>query len=60
MQKFIQDFVKEVVVYKEHIEVTFNVSFSLLKNNQGIEIVSKIRRYNLYERYSESFNIKVS
>ncbi len=30
-KKFIQDFVKEVVVYKEHIEIIFNVSFSLLK-----------------------------
>lgn len=27
-KKIIQDFVKEVVVYKEHIEVIFNVSFS--------------------------------
>lgn len=59
-KKFIQSFVKEVVIYKEHIEVTFNVSFSLLKINQGVEVVSKIRRYELFERYSESFYIKVS
>lgn len=26
-KKFIRDFVKEVIVYKEHIEVIFNVSF---------------------------------
>ncbi|MDO5517741.1 MAG: hypothetical protein Q4F66_09305, partial [Clostridium sp.] len=26
-KKFIRDFVKEVVVYKSHIEVTFNVAF---------------------------------
>lgn len=26
-KKFIQDFVKDVVVYKEHIELIFNVSF---------------------------------
>lgn len=59
-KKFIQDFVKEVVVYKEHIEVIFNVSFSLVKNNEGIEIKSIIYRYNLYERYSNSFYISVS
>ena len=59
-KKFIQDFVKEVVVYKEHIEVIFNVSFNLFKNSEGVEIISKIKRYNLYERYSQSFFIKVS
>ena len=26
-KKFIRDFVKEVIVYKDHIEVTFNVAF---------------------------------
>lgn len=50
-KKFIRDFVKEVVVYKSHIEVTFNVAFSLLKN--GVEVVSRIERYKLYERYRE-------
>ena len=59
-KKFIQDFVKEVVVYKEHIEVIFNVSFSLFKNSGEIEVISKIKRYNLYERYSQSFYINVS
>lgn len=57
-KKFIQDFVKEVVVYKEHIEVIFNVSF-LFKNSGEIEVISKIKRYNLYERYSNSFYIRV-
>ncbi|AQR89177.1 hypothetical protein CLOBY_09130 [Clostridium saccharobutylicum] len=60
MQKFIRDFVKEVIVYKEHIEVIFNVSFSLLKNNEGVKVLTQIRRYDLYERYSLSFYIKVS
>ncbi|WP_259595980.1 hypothetical protein [Clostridium botulinum] len=60
-KKFIRDFVKEVVVYKDHIEVTFNVAFSLLKNRKGeVEISSRIRRNDLFERYSESFFIKVS
>ena len=58
-KKFIRDFVKEVIVYKEHIEVIFNASFSLLKNSQGIKVISQISRYDLYERYSQSFFIKV-
>lgn len=59
-KKFIRDFVKEVIVYKEHIEVIFNVSFSLLKNNEGVKVISQISRYDLYETYSQSFYIKVS
>ncbi|WP_243128393.1 hypothetical protein [Clostridium chromiireducens] len=59
-KKFIRYFVKEVIVYKEHIEVIFNVSFSLLKNNEGVKVISQISRYDLYERYSQSFYIKVS
>ena len=59
-KKFIRDFVKEVIVYKEHIEVIFNVSFSLLKNNEGVKVISQISRYDLYERYSNSFYIQVS
>jgi len=59
-KKFIRDFVKEVIVYKEHIEVIFNVCFSLLKNSQGVKVISEISRYDLYERYSQSFYIKVS
>lgn len=60
-KKFIRDFVKEVVVYKDHIEVTFNVAFSLLKNRMGaVEVMSSIKRFDLFEKYSESFYIAVS
>jgi len=31
-KKFISDYVKEVVVYKDHIEVIFNVVFSFVDN----------------------------
>ena len=59
-KKFIRDFVKEVVVYKDHIEVTFNVAFSLLKNKkEAVEVTSSIRRYDLFQRYSDSFYINV-
>lgn len=60
-KKFIRDFVKEVVVFKDHIEVTFNVAFSLCKNRkEGVEVTSSIKRCELFERYSDSFYIKVS
>lgn len=58
-KNFIRDFVKEVVVYRDHIEVTFNVAFSLLKNIRGeVEVTSSINRYDLFERYSDSFYVK--
>ncbi|MPN07471.1 hypothetical protein SDC9_154741 [bioreactor metagenome] len=56
-KKFIQDFVKEVIVHKGHVEVIFNVTFNLLKSGKGVEVESKIDRYNLYESYSQSFYI---
>ncbi|APQ75453.1 hypothetical protein CF078_14350 [Clostridium botulinum] len=43
-KKFISDFVKEVVLPKYHIEVTFNVVFFLLKNREEeIEVISSIK-----------------
>ena len=60
-KKFIRDFVKEVVVYKDHIEVTFDVAFSLQKNRkEGVEVISNIKRRELFKRYRNSFYIKVS
>lgn len=47
-------------MYKEHIEVIFNVPFSLLKNSQGFKVISEISRFDLYEIYIQSFHIKVS
>lgn len=58
-KNFIRDLVKEVLVFKDHIEVTFNVAFSLLKNRKGsVEVMSSIMRYDLCVRYSDSFYIK--
>lgn len=60
MKKFIRDFVKELIVYKDHIEVTFKVVF-LIKNRKGeVKVTSSIKRYDLLIRYSDSFYIKVS
>lgn len=60
-KKFIRNFVKEAIVFKNHIGVTSNVVFSLIKNRKGeIEVISIIKRFDLSERYSDSFYIKVS
>lgn len=48
-KNFIQDFVKEVIVYKTHVEVVFNVG---LKYCNNIEAFSKVNNSNLYKRYS--------
>ncbi|CAI3606579.1 hypothetical protein CNEO4_300012 [Clostridium neonatale] len=47
-------------MFKEHIEVTLNVAFSLRRNRkEGVEVTSSIKRCELFERYSNSF-FKVS
>lgn len=52
---------EKVVVYKDHIEVTFNVAFSLLKNKgNGAEVINSIKRYDLCERYSDSFILRLA
>lgn len=47
-------------MYKYHIEVTFNVAFSLLKNRKGaIEVTSSIKPYDLVDRYNNTFYLKL-
>ena len=48
-KKFISDYVKEVVVYRDHVEVIFNVVFSFVDN----EIT-----YDLYIYYIKRKNNK--
>lgn len=44
-KKFIVDYIKEVIVYKDHVEVVFNVVFSLINNEVSYDIkVIKIRK----------------
>ncbi|GAA0092098.1 hypothetical protein UT300009_21270 [Paraclostridium bifermentans] len=31
-KKFIGDYIKEVIIYKDHVEVVFNVVFSFINN----------------------------
>lgn len=40
---------------KVHKRFCKRSSFSLLKNSQGVKVVSEVSRYDLYERYSQSF-----
>lgn len=44
---FIQDFVKEVVVFKTHVEVVFNVGFNFIKDIY-VDIKSIIPRMKLF------------
>ena len=50
-KKFIRDYVKQVKVYESHIEVIFNVAFSMGKYIEFVEQV-KISREELYSKRS--------
>ena len=63
IEEYIKNKIQEDIAYeqlslKEYID-PFGGPDSLLKNSGGIEVIRKIRRYELYERYSDSFYIKV-
>lgn len=34
-KKFIGDYINEVIIYKDHVEVVFNVVFSFINNGIG-------------------------
>ena len=36
-KKFIDDYIKEVIVYKDHVEVIFNVVFSFVDNKMIVQ-----------------------
>ncbi|WP_243431706.1 recombinase family protein [Clostridium botulinum] len=48
-KNFIQDFVKEVIVYKTRVEVVFNVGFNFFKSRDFLKKSSRILRNNLYK-----------
>ena len=43
-KKFISDYVKEVIVYKDHIEVIFNVVFSFVDDEIAHDLYITIER----------------
>lgn len=47
-KKFISDYVKEVIVYKDHVEVTFNMVFSFSGKNTSFEKKVEVTRNEMY------------
>lgn len=50
-KKFIQNYVDKVIVYKDHVEVIFNVVFNILKDYEAYKIKSSIKKVTLFKRY---------
>lgn len=50
-KKFIQNYVQRVTVYKDHVEVIFNVVFNFVVNSQPFEIRAIIRKPELLRKY---------
>lgn len=50
-KKFIQNYVDKVIVYKDHVEVTFNVVFNILKNYEAYKIRASVKKSTLFKRY---------
>ena len=46
-KNFIQDFVKEVVVFKTHVEVIFNMGLNIVLNDSCLDTVIKYRNKNI-------------
>jgi site-specific DNA recombinase len=48
-KKFISDYVKEVIVYEDHVEVTFNMVFSFSGKNTSFEKKIELTRKQIYK-----------
>lgn len=46
-KKFIGDYIKEVIVYKDYVEVIFNVVFSFIDNEINYNLILNIERNNI-------------
>lgn len=57
-KRIIHDYVKEVIVYKDHIEVIFNVAFFVSGEGEGVRLRSSIKKGRLIARYSKSFYLE--
>lgn len=49
-KKFIQSYVDKVIVYKDHVEVIFNVVFSILKDYESYKIKTSVKKSTLFKR----------
>lgn len=57
-KRLINDYVEEVIVYKDRIEVKFNVVFLMSNNSEVTGLKCQINRLELLKRYSKSFYIR--
>ena len=46
-KQLIKDFVEEVIVYKDHVEVKFNMVFSNMKKEKGYNLIVHGRREDM-------------
>ena len=51
-KKFIQDFVDKVIVFKDHVEVIFNVVFSVAKGETVYKKVVHLSKEDMFEKYT--------
>ncbi|MGL4997676.1 MAG: hypothetical protein ACRC5T_01615 [Cetobacterium sp.] len=59
IKKFIKDFVKEIVVTKKGIEITFCPLFHFVKYSSEFQIYSEVARLDLYEPLKRSMSLKL-
>lgn len=50
-KNFIQNYVDRVIVYRDHIEVIFNVVFNILKDYEVYKIRSYVKKSTLFKKY---------
>ena len=50
-KKFIENYVDKAIVYKDHVEVIFNVVFNILKDYEAYKIRSSVKKTTLFKRY---------
>jgi len=53
-KKFIHNYVDKVVVYKDRVEVIFNVVFSVMKKQEAYKMSSTVRKSTLFKRYGHT------
>lgn len=51
-KKFIQDFVDQVIVYKYHVEVIFNMVFPIVKGETVYKKVVYLSKDDMFEKYA--------
>lgn len=59
IKKFMKAVIKEIIVSKEEIEVTFNLLSSFIKENETYNINLSIKRTSLYKPLERKISIKI-